>query len=532
MGVTHLDKAFNQQQYQENIRKLRSGTALESAEFIEFLRERYAVEFGNSLSYAIVDPTIFEEQDYEEHTSLLTQKYGKNSNKTNPQDEENTKTYSPQAIRKLKSNIHQQIEQLAVDDQTKKAFIEELNNDSPYHEILNEVDENNATAWGYHTNDKTFSVVTYQDCAPNYLKGLQHITGWNITDMKYKGTSNPLVSLSSADHEMGHAVFYDKLGQEDPFPEKSDDYNTYIHETFADSFDVLSAVHDGESIDFADVLAAERAYSTLLDSAYTHFTCPTLMELKNHVDEEYIRSLPNKQAVADYCLKFILGDEHEGREPCYLSEEAYNKQVSQLKSITEKVETEYLDQAKPIPTPLQFKQMIDDDTGLFSEEEKEIINRYIVPHKETLLHKADVERGLINQEVFDNPQTLYKNHKQAEFLQKTPQTAFEQELLDQLLPKNENGHRTTLDTDEQVYKIDKHLRAIENSAEDTLDCGTHKITALDTLYEYRSLVLELGDPETVIHPHERAREFVTLDKNKTLLKHEAEQTLEDYYHER
>jgi hypothetical protein len=71
MRCIELQRQFNNQKYQKNIQALRAGTALESGEFVQLMRERAQQEFKANFAL-IVDPTIYDMSDIEDR--VVTQK--------------------------------------------------------------------------------------------------------------------------------------------------------------------------------------------------------------------------------------------------------------------------------------------------------------------------------------------------------------------------------------------------------------------------------------------------------------------------
>lgn len=502
--------AFN---YQENIKALRAGTALDSDIFIDTIRARYKAEMGKDVICAFLDPTRYDEQGFEVTDTVIKHPSG---------IKEIIETYSKANIRTLEEDITEQYKDITgeefdtVDSHGKTSHFQQtlntIEHNGSFHSTLANIEKNRGSARFIKHNEKIITAITLQETGATQLENLCDIAGWDINDVKLTRANETPLDLHIADHEMGHAVLNSHLGRAKPLNTTNTAYNSHIHECLADSFEVLCAIHDGENKDCIDIKSLTRAYGAIQSSDAEHCTCSTLNQLSERVDINQIQSLASKKEVAEYALKFVLGDKEEGRDPTILSAEAYYEQTEAIKTLAKRQEISRSEGQESLPTPLSIKNTIKEYPDHFTENEVNFLQRHVVPHSENIVHAQDVTHGLMSQERFNDPSIIHHDDELTELAYKESNSAFEIGLQDDLFPVNEDGLALEISNDERAYILNKHERNLTHLDSDYLECGTSKSEALDVLENYKVKImakLEKSDQLKSLSIDERSTEFVT-----------------------
>tara|TARA_R110000868_G_scaffold218576_1_gene468876 strand:+ start:17379 stop:18908 length:1530 start_codon:yes stop_codon:yes gene_type:complete len=497
--------------YSENIKALRAGTALETPAFIESMRSRYKEELGKDVICVFLDPALFEEHGFVKDGTI-----------THSRDDEEIlgQMHATSNVRILQRDIADQYKDATGDSfdlinhkgkpTAFQKMLTKLERTMRIDDMLDDLEDNKAMAYPLSYNGKTFTAITPLMTDNTYIDELCEATGWQKEDVKYTGQENACISLEANDHEMGHAILNTHLEGQFPIApyylesEEPEEYNAYIHECMADTFSQMCALHDGAGLENIDVLSLTRAYNGVRANDAVHFTCATLQHLKEHIDIEYIRGMENKSELADYCLKFVLGDKETGLEPAFLSEQAYEKQKQSIEGVYNKTKHFCEGNQAPTPTPLQYKMVISEMPETFTEAEQDLLQRHVIVHSRTMVHKNDVAHELTALERFNNPQIIEEGAVSILALKET-ESELEKELQNKVYPVDEEGYLLNIPLEERNHALNTIKRALLAEGHLTED-------DLALINEYQNDINMQMDKEEELNsfiPQDRSRNFVT-----------------------
>lgn len=455
IGHIELQRQFNSQQYQKNIQALRAGTALESTEFVQLMRERAQHEFKADFAL-IVDPTIYGMDAVEQRTIV-----GK--------DDDGIPLHQyPQPIYKLlRDDITEQYQDVKSVSEAKlsssNALLKTLNEEEENRGlsyILDGMIDDSASANHFKVQNQNITTIVPQMSVKSSLQTICDKAGWDTSDVKLTSFDQSIDDLSTLDHEIGHAFLYEHLNGETPLEHLGDDeYSSYIHECVADSVAVFSAIHDGRGQECFDMLSLERAYSGLNHMDTEHFTNATLQHLKESTCIEHIQSLPDKKAVAEHALLMVLGDKEQDIKPTFLSKKSFDKQTEIIETLGDKINYHAEVKGLETLTPLQINELIKD--GFFEEEQIQFLNRYVTYHKDTIVHKKDVELGLVSQQRFDNPNLADNQDNFFEPVYNNEKTDFETEIVREIFPLDDEGIVVNISIEERLHILQHQERILE-----------------------------------------------------------------------
>ena len=488
-----LNYKFDTQNYKQNVQELRAGTALENPVFIQFMRERALHDFGIESAY-IVDLTLFPAEKIQENKNV--------GNKTMP--------YSKHLVGVLNDDIIKQNKAITGDETPDidlngnplgmRASLQKeyAKQNALQDSVLKMIEMERPSAHYFTHEDKPQTVIVPQMGNYSTHFTLSERTGWNEEDFKFVNINNSNDDLTTADHEVGHAILNEHLQGKRPLENlDNEDYSIHIHECVADTVAAFSAIHDGQTKDVFDILSLERAYGGLVHKDAAHFTCATLQHLKETVSTEEIQNLESKKDVAALALQHVLGDAEKGIKPAFLSESAFEKQSEIIHGLHERLKVAVNEKNLPIPTPLQFEEMIKE--GLFQEEDIAFLNRYVTHHKDTIVHKHDVILGLDTNERFHEAGLAHDDDTFYDIAFEEDISEFEEALRDEIFPVNEEGYIIHLPLEERLHMLKTYERSLGEMTEEE-QAILHKYKQhIDEELEYQSDRQQFNERE--VSPH-------------------------------
>ena len=446
-----------------SIEKLYAGTALEHGEFMAAMRHR-AEEFGHDIVAIVLDPEPFKKQSHlpenaprkdgtyptHLHRELDTQLIGEYKRTTQEQFED--------------VDIYGNVSPLA--QTLRKASFKD--NESFHDKTLNTLIDDRASNIHVTFNGRVINAITPQTAAQSLSDYLCHTTGWQQQEVQLTATAPMNHDLKVFDHEMGHAVLNHKLKQKPLAALNDDKYSKNIHECTADAMGCISAIHDGAGLETFDQTSLKRLYNGVMHGHDIHFTCATLNHLKERVCVEHIQSLSSKEKVADYVLKMTLGSKEEDIKPAILSRQAFHAQCDIIKELSQNMPK--IQQALNIedaPTPLELEMLlsqieqgeVEDVLGV----DPTFLERYALPHKDTLVHLRDVERELTSPKRFEDPTLADQGDPFFDFALNDEACDFEKSLQAVAFPTDDEGYFVDLSLEERLYNLNRYARSLDKS---------------------------------------------------------------------
>jgi hypothetical protein len=505
MRCIELQRQFNNQKYQKNIQALRAGTALESGEFVQLMRERAQQEFKANFAL-IVDPTIYDMSDIEDR--VVTQK---------DSEGQPIHQYTQNTYKTLQEDLTKQYEHLT-DEQAEyndnsivfKAHLKTEQENYGLSYILDNIIDDSASANYFKVQDQHITAIVPQMSFKSSLEAVCDKTGWDTKDIKFTSFNESIDDLSTLDHEMGHAFLYKHLDGQDPLAHLDDsEYSSYIHECVANTVSVFSAIHDGHGKEYFDILCLERAYGALCHMDTEHFTNATLQHLKENIRVEHIQSMPDKKAVAEYALLRVLGNREQDIKPVFLSKESFEQQTNLIEILGDKINYHAEQNGLETLTPLQINELIKDD--FFEEEETKFLNRYVTYHRDTFVHQTDVELELTSQERFDNPNLADEADYFFEPAYSQDVHGFEADIVQKIFPLDDEGNIISMPLEERLYILQRQERMLEHNK--SLD--DHK----DVIHKYKDHLhkeMEFQEMRDEMKHTERSELYVEKDEHSMI----------------
>lgn len=488
-----LNYKFDTQNYRHNVQELRAGTALENPVFIQFMRERTLHDFGIKSAY-IVDLTLFPVEKIQENKNI--------GHKSMPYSKHLVGILNDDIIKQNKAITGEETPDIDLNGNPlgmRASLQKEYGKQKTLQDsVLKMIEKERPSAHYFTHENKPQTVIVPQVGNRTTQSILAERAGWKEEDFKFVNINNSNDDLTTADHEVGHALLNEYLQGKRPLENlDNEDYSIYIHECVADTVAAFASIHDGQTKDVFDVLSLERAYGGLVHNDTAHFTCATLQHLKETVSTEEVQNLESKKDVATLALQHVLGDAEKGIKPAFLSESAFEKQSEIIHGLHDLLDITVTKKNLPVPTPLQFEEMIKE--GMFKEDDIAFLNRYVTHHKETIVHKHDVMLNLDSEERFNEDGIAFEEDTFYDITFEENVSEFEDTLRDEIFPITEDGFIIHLPLEERLHMLKTYERSLGEITEEE-QAILHKYKQhIDEELEYQSDRQRFNERE--VSPH-------------------------------